>query len=53
MSESEKQEIKDAIKFYEAQGWDWSDIVEFLSRKGNGTIEPHIIRTLIGAKHKE
>lgn len=38
-----KSEILAAIKFYEQRGWDWLDVVAFLSAKAVGMLPQDII----------
>lgn len=38
MSHAQKDEILACILFYEERNWDWSDVVEFLIRRANGTL---------------
>lgn len=33
MTDQQRAEIKCAIAFYDARGWDWSDLVTFLCLK--------------------
>jgi hypothetical protein len=40
MTEAERIDIRLCIAFYEYHDWDWSDVVEFLARKANGSL-PH------------
>lgn len=44
MTKDQMEYIKDAISFWEFRGKDWGDIVEFLSRKFNGTLDQSVYR---------
>lgn len=35
MTDEQKDEIRSCIAFYDERGWDWSSIVEYLTRRYN------------------
>lgn len=37
-----REEIKAAIQFYEARGWDWLDLIGFLSLKHTGRLQAYL-----------
>ena len=38
MTQSQRSEVMDLMVFYDARGWDWSQIVEFLIRRFHGSL---------------
>ncbi len=42
MSKQHRQEIMDAIHWYEAHGYDWGDVVTFLGLKFSGRLEAYM-----------
>lgn len=37
MTPEQRQDVKRCIRFYEKNGWDWSNVVEYLVCRYNGT----------------
>ena len=38
MTADERAEVRAVIAFYDAHGWDWSSVVEFLVRRAHGSL---------------
>jgi hypothetical protein len=39
MTPTEQRDVLSLVHFYDKRGWDWSNALEFLVRKYNGSLE--------------